>query len=123
MKKVFYLLVIILFTALSCKKEEERIANTCSVGNPVQDLPWLREKVKALQSQATSSGFIEQATYQGQTVFIFSDCCTACNTVVPVYNCQGELICTLYSPACPDFLEQVKDRITIATPKRQDCNL
>jgi hypothetical protein len=91
------------------------------VNNPAQDLPWLREKVKALRERQSSYEYIQQATYRGQTVFIFGNCCPSCNTVVPVYNCQGELICTLYSKKCPDFEDEVKNKVTIATARKSFC--
>jgi hypothetical protein len=124
MYKVFYLLLFVLCTASACNNEDSSPRQTpCSVNNPARDLPWLKEKVGALRAQDSSYEYIQQATYRGQTVFVFENCCPHCNTIVPVYNCRGELICTLYSKECPDFADEVKDRTTIATAKKTLCNL
>ncbi len=124
MHKVLYLLMIVLFATYACRNEDSSPRqDTCSVNNPAQDLPWLKEKVEALREQESSYEYIQQATYRGQTVFLFGSCCPNCNTVAPVYNCQGELVCTLYSNECPDLSDEVKERITIATAKKTLCNL
>jgi hypothetical protein len=123
MKIPIYLLLIVLLTAFSCKKEGDSPQAPCAVANPAQDLPWLKEKIEALSSLDSSYEYIQQATYQGQTVFIFRNCCENCNSTAPVYNCRGEVICTLYSKECPDIMEalQAQSRKIIATAKKSLC--
>jgi hypothetical protein len=125
MRKVLLLLILPLLSTLSCQKDEksESSKNTCSVTDPAQDLPWLQSKIALITSQDSSYAYIQQAVYQGQTVFIFRNCCPSCNTIVPVYNCQGEIICTLYSQACPNLLEEISHVKTIAKAKKTLCNL
>jgi len=126
MRRILLLLPVaflFIFMAFSCDKEDKIVgSNTCSVINPAQDLPWLRDKIAEITSQdpAYNYSYIQQADYQGQTVFIFGNCCPNCNTTVPVYNCQGEFICTLYSEDCPGFLDQIKNVKTIV---KGSCNL
>lgn len=49
MSKTFVLLTLsLLIIVLSCKKEETAVVIPCSVTNPAQDLPWLRERVASI---------------------------------------------------------------------------
>lgn len=124
MSKTFILLTLfLLIIILSCKKEDTAVVNPCSVTNPAQDLPWLRDRVASITQEDSSYQYIQQAEYNGQTVFYFGNCCPSCNTVAPVLDCQGELICYVYSKECPDILDKLKNRITIATAKKTLCNL
>jgi hypothetical protein len=69
--------------------------NTCNVSNPIEDLTWLKDKITELeQTSSYESGeiYISQANYNGNTVFIMGNCCAVCNTIVPIYNCEGESI-------------------------------
>lgn len=69
--------------------------NTCEVRDPVSDLPWLKNRIEEMQRDQSGIGkyfYIAEGSYNGQTVFIFGNCCWMCSTIVPVYNCDGVLL-------------------------------
>ena len=87
MKKNTIFLFSLLFLILGCKNDDD-FNNTCNVLNPIEDLSWLKERAQELEPQS-GEFYISQAEYKGNTIFIFGNCCAACNTIVPVYNCEG----------------------------------
>jgi hypothetical protein len=125
MKSLLLLLPALVLMAFSCETTEETgLTNTCSVTNPARDLPWLREQIQVLERQDSSVVTIYQAEYKGETVFIFDTCCINCNTVVPVYNCKGEIICSnAGSPDCVDFTDTIRNKLVIGKAKKQVCSL
>ncbi|MBC3787758.1 hypothetical protein [Spirosoma utsteinense] len=83
----------------------------CGVGNPLTDLPWLK---KLVSTPAVLDLSIEQAAYQGQTVFVTYSCdrCFA-GPDVAIYRCDGSTICTgllLYKPTCGSILDSLTDK-------------
>ncbi len=95
MKIAFLLLVFALFVACSNDQDDA----PCATTDPTNDLEWLKEAVATMEADTSELAkyfFIEQATYNGEVVFVFSNCCPNCNTVVNVFNCQGELLGQLY---------------------------
>lgn len=90
--------MVISLSIISCKNDDDNLNNTCSVANPIEDLDWLKEKIEELeQSSLFESGeiYISQANYNGNTIFILGNCCALCNSVISVYDCEGELIARL----------------------------
>jgi hypothetical protein len=99
---------------------ETRLSNTCSVGDPVNDLRWLREMIESAAQWREHNWYIQQGTYQGETVFAFNLCCETCNYTVPVYNCSGQRIFdSLYEQGSSS--PRVKDLVTIAKPDNFQC--
>ena len=105
---------------------DEVVGPACSVENPVEELAWLRDEVRArLQepiNEYTQYQYIAQAEYQGETVFIYGNCCPYCNSFIPVFNCSGEKIGSLgYREEDIDFsvLEQA---VVVWKPKGYSCN-
>lgn len=85
MKTLLKFAVVIVFL-ISCKSDE--VIPDCNFDNPLEGLAWLKEKTIELQN-STHQQIINEANYKNQTVFVFSVCCSNCNTVVTVYDCQG----------------------------------
>lgn len=82
--------------AFSCEKEEAiALTSICAVTNPTEELGWLKAEIEN-REQSTSDinkyFYIQQAEYNGQAIFIYNNCCPMCNTIIPAYNCQGELL-------------------------------
>ena len=71
-------------------------SSPCSVENPVEDLAWLRDEIQEreqqVQNEYTQYQYIAQAEYEGETVFVYGNCCPNCLTVTLVFNCAGEQI-------------------------------
>ncbi len=88
--------LIVISMIISCKKEEvDPDKNTCGVVSPVTELDWLKQEIARREQDTTDLNkyfFIQQGSSNGQTVFIYNNCCPFCSTVLLVYNCEGENI-------------------------------
>lgn len=96
----------------------------CNTTDPVNDLLWLKHKIAEKEKgdpAVQQYFFIEQATLNGETVFIFNNCCPNCMALVPVYNCLGELVCEDL-PTCPAIAESLDGRILLWHPANFNCS-
>ncbi|MCJ7467585.1 MAG: hypothetical protein MUO53_12935 [Maribacter sp.] len=96
MKKLFLMLAFPLAVACSHDLDD----TTCATNDPANDLEWLKEEIAAIASDTSDFAkyrLIEQATFKGATVFVISNCCPNCNTVVDVFDCRGKLLGQLYA--------------------------
>lgn len=93
MRKPLYLFVVILLLSFSCSDDEQ----TCGVDDPLTDLAWLKAKIDEAEDNGWKNVTIYQGRYRFQTVFVYDICCTTCLTRIPVYNCEGEELFTLYT--------------------------
>ncbi len=88
--------LIIVFALASCKNDSlDKAGNNCGVKNPTEDLSWLKQEISKRDQNLTDLNkyfFIQQAEYEGQTVFVYSNCCPFCDTMLLVYNCEGVLL-------------------------------
>ena len=73
----------------ACDEEDINIPNTCGVSNPVEDLAWLKQKIQEEQNFSPSFFTLFQSTYNGETIFILSACCPACNVAPAFFDCEG----------------------------------
>jgi len=88
------LTLFLLAILLSCNDENTNL--TCGVADPAEDLPWLKSMIQDFEAADFGQyTYIQQAYYRGQPVFIVNNCCAFCMTIVPVYDCDGNLICNL----------------------------
>ena len=95
--KVAYRILLLFLLLFSCNSDDDtnQLKNSCSVDNPIEDLAWLGNEIDEREQNITSDSkycYISQSLYENQTVFIYRDCNPLINKVVPVYNCEGELI-------------------------------
>jgi len=122
MRKILLFATLISLMAFSCEKEGCMPSNTCGVTNPTEELGWLKAEI-ADREQRTSDFnkyfYIQQAEYNGQTIFIYSNCCPMCNTIVPVYNCQGELL--FYLNQDPEKDKEIKSEKVVWKPADFAC--
>lgn len=92
MKTVVSILLISAFF-LACSGKGSSTNAACGVDNPIKDLAWLKAYVDETEdsSQELSKYFyVLKGIYNEETVFIFDNCCPFCNTIVPVYDCEGK---------------------------------
>jgi len=92
MRQIILFSILLSFVILSCKTDDDNLINTCNVTNPVENLNWLKEVIADIeQSSLFESGevYISQANYNSNTIFILGNCCALCNSVLPVYDCEG----------------------------------
>lgn len=110
--------------ALSCDHDEHiETTSLCAVANPKEDLPWLKTKIEQLvQSDPTVAKYfyVEQGVLNGETVFIFPNCCPQCNSMVPVYNCKGEQLFTLSDQ--PERYHEIKNIRILRQPDNFACS-
>ena len=71
--------------------------NSCGVSDPAEDLPWLKSVIEEIEFTEIGRQFmyVQEARYLGKSVFIIGNCCPYCNVIIPVYDCDGELVCNL----------------------------
>jgi hypothetical protein len=90
MKNIWHFCSLLIF-ACSCSSNVDN--EPCNVADPLNDLPWLKAKVQELEQHDLREYFyVDKAYYNGIMVFVFADCCPTCNTVMPMYNCEGEFV-------------------------------
>jgi hypothetical protein len=96
MKKLIYnAFIICLLFACTDHNNPSRLSNTCSVDNPAEDLPWLKQKISEMEASpntTTKFASVLMGTYDGETVFIFDNCCPFCDMMIFVYNCDGQIM-------------------------------
>ena len=84
---------LILAIAGACVEHDTRLMGACQAANPAEELPWLKIKITKLEnSDIAKYWFITHGTYEDQPVFIVRNCCPFCDTITPVYNCDGVLL-------------------------------
>ena len=84
-----------------------------------EDLEWLDQRVLELEDQ--SYFYVTQGSYQGETVFIFKDCCPFCVTVWLVFSCAGE---QLGSISFNDIAESdISNETLYWTPENFECTV
>lgn len=118
-KYLVFLLAVISVIGCTDHKLEPRLSNTCSVQNPVQDLPWLRQKIDDLRQSPHDNWFVRQGVYDGQTIFVFDICCPNCDYVAPVHDCSGQRI--LDSVYAHGTESVISDLVTIAQAENFEC--
>ena len=88
---------ITLFLILSCADDDSNfpLITPCEGTNTIEDLDWLKSLIEEKESDESDLSkyfYIEIAEFNSETVFIDNNCCPVCNTVIPVYNCEGEFL-------------------------------
>jgi hypothetical protein len=106
MKTVFACCLLFVFAFSSC--EEEPLYPTCVVANPVQNLGWLREQVRQLETSEYCQ-FVQSGTLNGQLVFVLGNCAPHMNAIHSVYDCEGNLLCYAEDETCPNFASEVEN--------------
>ena len=92
MKSINLILIFVFSLFVSCNTSDDIGENNCDVENPIADLDWLESKIAELETSDSPNAqyfYVSQAEYNNKTVFIFGNCCPLCNTVLPVYDCEG----------------------------------
>ena len=91
--QIFLFATIILTAIISCEDKDDIMTNSCNVSYPTEILEWLKEiKNDFVVYSSGKSGeiYISLSKYNNNTLFIVGNCCAACNSIMPVYNCKGE---------------------------------
>lgn len=92
--KLLYFPLILLFLFIACADDDDN-AVVCGVVSPLEDLSWLRTEVENRLEEDSEDliyCYITEATYRGQTVFLYKDCNPTIFKVVPVYDCEGSFL-------------------------------
>src|SRR5690606_5920718 len=92
--KLITALFTLIMIAFSCHKDndDEFLLMACDLSNPIEDFEWLKNVIDDLEQTGNGEFYISQGTYNDKTIFIVANCCAVCNTIVPVYYCDGENI-------------------------------
>ena len=103
MKKV-YKILIVCFLFFSCNNADDlrndNIKSFCSTENPTENLAWLKDEINEREQNITQFSkydYIVQSTHDGETIIIYANCNPLVNSVLPVYNCEGEFVAIIGS--------------------------
>lgn len=123
MKKIILPFVLLIALSFSCQ-EENTPSTACQIENPLQEMDWLKVIIENLEgSSLTEYMYISQATRGSSTVFLVQNCCPFCNTVTPVYNCEGVLLGILGSGENGIDPTTIKNSKVIWKSENFSCNI
>lgn len=118
--KQLLLLLFVLFI-VSCNDDDLNLL-TC-YGNS-EEQAWLENQIVEFQeTDFEKYAYITRGYYQSEMVFVVKNCCPTCGSVVPVYDCSGNLLGLLGSG--PDGIDPASissERVVWASPDSV-CNL
>ncbi len=111
---LFISIVALLILLFSCTSNGINDNYDCGSDDPLEDIPWLKEKKEVLSMSAQYNGFqIIRYKYNGEFVFYIDECYGCIDDIKSVYNCDGDIICEFGGFAglntCPDFDEEATD--------------
>jgi len=110
MRRILLSMILLSAISFSCKEEEDPQL-VCGKLDPVAELPWLNTLTNELNDSYFGVYYsISTSIYEGETVFILRNCCPNCNSVTPVYSCNGTQLGILSANAGinPAILDQAK---------------
>ncbi|WP_258098421.1 hypothetical protein [Marinoscillum pacificum] len=128
MKKLIHLsaiIVVTLFTAGFGCSEDESYNISCSRNFPIEEKPWL---VGLITQERDNQEFAKytyftEATYQGNTVYTYGNCCPNCNYVRTVWNCDGEEIGVIGTQDDDIKIEDLEDETVVWRDQNTVCDL
>ncbi|MGB5927144.1 MAG: hypothetical protein WBH03_03165, partial [Cyclobacteriaceae bacterium] len=92
-------LLLLTFCFLSgfqgCEKDDIIVCfpeETCNVSDPLNELPFLKEKKVQLEQSQTQAD-ISSYTYNGETVFVVNNCNGCADALTVAYDCEGNTVC------------------------------
>jgi hypothetical protein len=88
----FTLAMVLVLLLSKCSKEEVIVCGIENVCGEVEDLSWFEAEVESQSEMYNKYFYVIKATYRGEVVFVFQNCCPNCGTIVPVKNCSGTTI-------------------------------
>lgn len=96
MKKLIYFSLMALL-ASACHHDCVEVdpgPTVCGVTNPAENLPWLKAIIDGFKkdtSAMASYHYVQQSTYQGNTVFIVGTCIPWCElSCFSIVDCEGK---------------------------------
>lgn len=95
MKKIVFIVCLSLIFLACSNSEEFNSKSACGVDNPVEDLAWLKNKIKQMEQDDEVDyqySYIKQTSAEKRDIFIYANCDPLANSVFIVYNCSGENI-------------------------------
>lgn len=82
----------------------------CEVDNPLEDIPWLKERVDAMISNNIKA-YVYRCIYNNQPGFLINDCVSCRDGIAFFASCDGILVCRFGGftgeVSCPDFNEKL----------------
>jgi len=93
LKKVLF--TSLLLTVLSCSDKDDNFNAICGVSDPTEELEWLKSEITIRRRDVSEDAkyhYISQADLDGNSVFLYRNCDPKGNSIIPVYDCEGELL-------------------------------
>lgn len=102
------------------------LKTTCGVTNPAEELSWMKTKIAELKQTGlyeVGQVYIWQTEFNGETYFIFDNCCPNCDSILLIYTCEGEDVST--NPTITDYVYSYDKSLknVIWSPENFSCNL
>lgn len=94
LRSIFFI-ILLTIVIISCSDKDDNFNTICGVNDPTEELVWLKAEItirKRDVSEDAKYQYISQADLDGETVFLYRNCDPKANTVIPVYDCEGELL-------------------------------
>jgi len=108
MKKLILFALITLLASACDHDHADPGPQVCGVTNPTQNLPWLKAQIDLYANDGSDFSqyrYIQQSTYQGNTVFIMGACCPLCEFSSSIFDCTGkEMSITIFDLNAPSTL-------------------
>ncbi len=131
-----YIMLFLLAVLVSCAKDQDDSVDSNSLlvnaeeSCAEKNLTIIKEKIESYISDDSIIKdylFVFKANYQGNTVFVFGNCCPFCNTLPPeVLDCSGKFLGYIdYANSLEKegiACEDVTDRIAV-WPETQNCGI
>jgi hypothetical protein len=89
------MLLLLTAAACHCDKNEPEPIKVCGVVDPVENLAWLKAIIDDYKKDTNGMltyQYVQQSTYEGNTVFIFGNCCPVCDFVPLIKDCEGNTV-------------------------------
>ncbi|UOB15952.1 hypothetical protein [Abyssalbus ytuae] len=87
------------------------------------DLNWLEEMIADYSAQTFTKQeffYFSKALYNNEVVIIQGNCCPSCNSIMPVYDCYGDLLGNIGSNP-GDITPEVMENQQLIWPDNSTC--
>ncbi|MEQ8245057.1 hypothetical protein [Fulvivirga sp.] len=86
---ILFIGIVVILLLSKCSKEEIIVCGIENVCGDGEDSSWFAEEVESQSEMYNKYFYVIKATYRGEVVFVFQNCCPFCSTIVSVRNCAG----------------------------------
>lgn len=89
MKKYLSVILLVALLTSSCKKSKKDDVVACGVANPIQNLTWLRQKVKLFTGGPELNGVVLYKYKDSEIIQVNQ---SVSSKAYDIYNCNGQVV-------------------------------